>query len=102
MIKIFKNKEIPQELKKFLASEDAMTIVTSTPMMAFATLSNISEVEKKAFLGDLKIGYACIHTIPFMVFEFGNILSFDVTIENLEAKSKNENALNLLLIESIL
>lgn len=100
MIKITRNKEIPQELKKFLANEDAMTIITSSPMMAFITLSNISKIEKKAFLGDLKIGYTCVHTIPFLVFEFSNIMSFDVTIENLEAKSKDENALNLLLIES--
>ena len=100
MIKITRNKEIPQELKKFLANEDAMTIVTSTPMMAFITLSNISEIEKKAFLGDLKIGYTCVHTIPFLVFEFGNIMSFDVTIGNLEANDKNENAINFLLIDS--
>ena len=100
MIKITRNKEIPQELKKFLANEDAMTIITSSPMMAFITLSNISEIEKKAFLGDLKIGYTCVHTIPFLVFEFGNIMSFDVTIGNLEANDKNENAINFLLIDS--
>ena len=100
MIKITRNKEIPQELKKFLANEDAMTIITSSPKMAFITLSNISEIEKKAFLGDLKIGYTCVHTIPFLVFEFGNIMSFDVTIGNLEANDKNENAINFLLIDS--
>lgn len=100
MIKITRNKEIPQELKEFIANEDAMTIITSSPMMAFITLSNISEIEKKAFLGDLKIGYTCVHTIPFLVFEFSNIMSFDVTIGNLEANDKNENAINFLLIDS--
>lgn len=100
MIKIIKNEIIDMQLMPYMDKEDSLKLLTSSPILAFLTLNNINNTEKKAFTGVMEIAYVLVEFVPFLIFRFENGLSFDSAIFNMEALDKTENALYLHLIEN--
>lgn len=101
MIEIVKNKKVPKDFLEFLDGTDNLKLITTSPMFGFISLREVLNEERHAFADrTLEIGYVNIDSIPFLVLNFDNIINFDTVVENLEAAQKEENALNLLLVEN--
>jgi hypothetical protein len=100
MIAFISGKKIPLDFIDYIDGNDKLKLITSSPMIGFITLTNISKLERQAFEDKLTIAYTKIEDIPFLLFKFGNILIFDAAFYTLEAKEDSENALNLILVEN--
>lgn len=101
MISLIKGQKIDNQFSKYMSKEDGLKMLTSSPMFGFVTLNNIAQEELQSFQGVLEIAYLVVEHIPFLIFKFENDLCFDSAIFNLEAETKEENALNLILIENV-
>lgn len=100
MFKVAMGQKLPNELIECLDGIDSLKLLTSSPMLGMACLNGISKEEVRTFEGTMEVAYVNIEGVPFLVIDFERTINFDVVIENLEAKAKEENALNLLFIEN--
>lgn len=104
MIKFIKDEKIPDDLFELIGhhgATDFATAITSTPINIILALNNISDEEADALIsGAFEMGISIINDVPFLTFMFDFGMSFDTIIYSMESKDENENALNIIVVDS--
>jgi hypothetical protein len=106
MIHYAVNERFPHE--QYLEhGEITAPIIRTTFFDVFVSFNDITEMERKVFRnGPLQVSLYVNSTVPFVVFDFGNNFSFDISI-NMQLSSdpvewieSEGNALNMFLVDA--
>jgi len=104
MMNFIKDEKISDELFELIGHNGATayaTALTTTPINIILALDNITDEEKDIILnGNFEIGTSVVDDVPFLTFMFDRGLSFDTIIYSLESENAEENAMNLIIIDS--
>lgn len=102
MLNFKKGARLPDEVIRIGGDHwhsDCVIPVTTTPMLLFTVLNKISEAEEESFFSDLEVGATVFDGLPMMTLVFQK-MHFDFPVVTMESHSAEENAVNLILVES--
>ena len=94
--------KIPREVEEVMGgvlSQDGCYILSFVNMVAIISLSGIKGVEIASFNGAMELGAGSFENIPFISMAF-NGMEFDTVITKMESRDAEENAMNLILVDS--